>query len=62
MIARDSSGGISKVRIANAGQVAHSRIEKAPMLVQVFRDSGYSLAKGGPSIPNDSGALDMLDA
>ena len=62
IIARDSSGGISKVRIANAGQVAHSRMDKAPMRVQVFRESGYSLAEGGLSVPNDNGALDMLDA
>jgi len=61
MTARDSSGGISKVRIANAGQVAHSGIDKAPMRVQVFRESGYCLGRGGLSVPNDNGALDMLD-
>ena len=49
------------VRIANAGQVAHSGMDKTPMSVQVFRESGSCLTKGGLSVPNDNGALDKQE-
>jgi len=59
MTARDSNGGMSRVRMASDGQVAHSGMAKAPMQVQVFGERLRRLTDGGLRSPNHSVVLDM---
>src|SRR5882757_9200858 len=60
MILSDSNGGISNVRIASDGHVAHSGIASAPMQVQVLGDSVRCPADRGLSTPNHNVVSDIL--
>ena len=58
--ARDSNGGISRVRTASDGHVAHNGIAKAPTQVHVFGERVRCLIGGGLSTPNHNVVLDMF--
>jgi hypothetical protein len=50
IIAKNSRDGISTVRIASAGKVAHSGIAAAPTHVQTLRDIGRRFRGGDPMV------------
>jgi hypothetical protein len=54
--ANDSNGGISKVRMASDGHVAHSGIAKAPTHVHAFGESVRCLIDGGAECPKPQGS------
>src|SRR6266404_3679889 len=57
--ARDSNGGISKVRMTSDGHVAHNGIARAPTHVHIFGERVRCLIDGGLSAPNHNVVLDM---